>query len=365
MLLNYESPWGKPEKIKKTFNREELDIERLFKRFRGNKGGNSSPNFKNLIMMAFVALLGLWFVTGFYSVDQKEEAVVLRFGKFNRIAKPGLNYHLPAPIETILKIETMSIRREEIGFRSEAPYKTNRLLDARQLAKTAKKTAVHRESLMLTGDENIIDVHFVVHWNIKNIENYFFNLVEPAESVKDAAESAMREVIGYHQIFDALTDKKIEIMQQVKDILQQTLDNYKAGIEILSVELVHAEAPEAVIGAFRDVQTARANMESTINQAIAYRNDILPKARGQANVIYNEALAYKERVVNIANGEASRFNALYSEYEKAKEVTENRLYYEAYEKILTGKEKLMLDDKAGAVPYLALPEMLKKNNSGK
>ncbi len=312
-------------------------------------GGDGKRGFLLIVMVIFV----LWLASGMYLVKSDEQGVVMRFGQYHRTTSPGLNYHFPYPFEAVLTPRVTVVNRVEIGKRDEKNqrnYNSSNNID---------------ERLMLTGDENIVDINFEVQWQIRNAADFLFNIRDPEMTVKTTAESAMREIIGRTPIAVALAEGKLEIAQDTKNLLQQTLDSYKAGIEIVSVNLLDTDPPSQVIDAFRDVQTARADMETARNQAEAYRNDILPRARGEAQKLILDAEGYKQEVIARAQGEASRFSAVYNEYKLAKDVTQKRMYLETMEDILSGMDKIILDDKGtqGVMPYLPLPALKKNGKS--
>lgn len=308
----------------------------------GNNGG------KGFALIAIV--LGLLYLSsGVYFVKADEKGVVLRFGEYDRTSDSGLNYHLPYPFESVKTPRVTAINRVEIGFHS------------------GNKNAsgfVPEEGLMLTGDENIVDVNFEVQWKISDAPAYLFNVRGAEETVKAVSESAMREVIGKNLIATVLAEGKLQVEVGTKKLIQETLDSYKSGIEIVNVNLLKADPPSQVIDAFRDVQTARADLETARNQAEAYRNDILPKARGQAQQMVLESEGYKQEVIARAEGEASRFSAVYNEFKQAKDVTKKRIYLETMEEILQGMNKIIIDGKGsqGVVPYLPLPELKAKHD---
>ncbi|MFV9876004.1 MAG: FtsH protease activity modulator HflK [Rickettsiales endosymbiont of Dermacentor nuttalli] len=353
-----ESPWG--PKRPSSNNGNELDEllrnsqEKIQKVLRdGKKGGGK------FFVLVIIAVILVWLSSGFYNVEQGEHAVVLRFGKFVRLAMPGLNYHLPDPVEKVIKQRVERIESEEIGSRSAAQQ-----LDGVYFQRNATRQ-VPEESLMLTGDENLVDVNFIVQWKIRDIKQYIFNVLKPRDAVKSAAESAMRDVIGNTPIVVAQTEGRSVVENRVMELLQNMLDIYQAGIEVVNVRLLKVEPPIEVIDAFRDVQTARADKEREINQAQAYQNDIMPRARGEAAMILQEAEAYKQQVIAVATGEVSRFTALYKQYQNAQQLTRKRLYIEAMESILQNTNKIILDgniDK-NVVPYLPLGPAMKTNNT--
>lgn len=301
-----------------------------------------------------VVLLVLWALSGIYIVEPDEVGVVQRFGKFNRITTPGPHYHLPYPIEKVKTPKVTRIQRIEIGFRT----------ISKRFANNIQYRLVPEESLMLTGDENIIDVQFIVQYQIKNPQDYLFNIADPEKTVKDAAEAAMREVIGYNKIDSALTTGKLSIQNDTKRLLQDILDKYNSGIRVVAVQLQDVHPPRQVIDAFKDVASAKEDKIRYINEAEAYRNDLIPKTRGEVAAIINEAMAYRETVVRKAKGETSRFLAVLKEYKKAKNITRKRIYLETLEEILASSNvrKILFTDKSAqkVVPYLPLNRLERK-----
>ncbi len=330
------------------------DLEEMLRRgqdrFRrwmpGLRGG------RGLILLLLV-VIGIWLLTGFYRVEPDEQGVVLRWGEWTKTTQPGLNYHLPWPFETVIRPKVTKINRAEIGYRT--------LIDSNRGAVTRP---VPDESLMLTGDENIIDVKFTVFWRIRDAGQYLFNIQAPDRTVKDASESAMREVIGKSRLQSALAEERLLLAQQTHQLTQQVLDDYGAGIEITQVEPQDIAPPEAVIASFRDVQAARADQERAKNEAEAYRNDIIPRARGAAERLVQEGTAYKEEVVAKAEGEAARFLSIYGEFAQNPDVVRRRMYLETMETVLGGIDKVLIDSSAqgaqGVVPYLPLSELQRR-----
>ena len=343
----FESPWGN----KPAANNNEFDkfLKKGQQHFNNLLNNNANRSF---IVIAIVLVL-LWLASGFYNIEQEEQAVVLRFGKFTQVTTPGLNYHFPSPIEKIIIRKVTRAEKEEIGFRSASGSESFN-------SQRSVQRNVPEESLMLTGDENIIDINFTVQWNIKDIKDFVFNVKGPKETVKSAAESAMREVIGNMPVA-ANTEDRAMIEMSAKKLLQEMLDSYKVGIQISSFSIQKLDPPAEVIDAFRDVQTARADKEREINQAQAYQNDIIPRARGEASRIIQDAEAYKQEVVAIATGEVSRFDAIRTQYQLAKDVTKKRLYLEMMEQILPNIEKIIIDKDMGknVMSYLPLPQLNK------
>ncbi|MDB4070053.1 FtsH protease activity modulator HflK [Candidatus Pelagibacter sp.] len=328
------------------------DIQSKIKRFLpGGSSSGGKPIGLILIILAFV-----WLASGLYRVGPDEQGVVLRFGKFIKTTQPGLHYHIPLPVETVETPKVTKVNRIDIGFRSERDS---------GFSQGGGVADVPQESLMLTGDENIVNIDFSVFWVIKDAGKFLFEIQDPEGTVKAAAETAMREVIAKSKIQPVLTEGRAQIEIETQEIIQSILDEYNSGIQITQVQTQKADPPDQVIDAFRDVQAARADMERSKNEAEAYANDVIPRARGEAAKIMQAAEAYKQKVVAQAEGEASRFISIYNEYAKAKEVTQERMYLETMEKVLADIDKVIIEKNAGSgvVPYLPLPELGKKKAS--
>jgi membrane protease subunit HflK len=308
---------------------------------------------RSLALILIVALL-VWLTFGFYRVEPEEQGVAMIFGRWVATTQPGLRYNLPAPIGSVETPKVTRVNRVEVGFRSG--------LEAAQ-GGTARD--VPQESLMLTGDENIIDIQFVVFWQIKDAGQYLFNIRDPDETVKSVAESAMREIIGQTQFERARTQGRAEIEQRTVALMQKVLDSYGAGIEVTQVEMQKVDPPESTIAAFRDVQAARADKERMVNEAQAYFNEVTQQAEGEAQRIIKGAEAYKTAKIAISKGDAQRFLSVYDQYLLGKDVTMRRIYLETMEKVLGGMNKVLLDVPAGtaggAVPYLSIDELLKRS----
>jgi modulator of FtsH protease HflK len=303
------------------------------------------------IAVVAIAIVVIWLASGFYRVLPDEVGVVMRFGAYNRTTQPGLNYHLPVPIEKALTPSVTRVNRTEIGYRS-AEGTTARAVGTRQ---------VPEEALMLTGDENIVDINFTVFWVIKNAQAYLFNIRDPDATVKSAAESAMREVVGETPIAQALSEGRGKIETDTQHLLQSILDTYGAGIELTQLQLLRVDPPAPVIDAFRDVQRALADRERLRNEAESYRNDIVPRARGDAVRITQEAEAYRQEIIARSQGDANRFLSVYHAFTAAQDVTVQRLYLETMEEILKNSNKVIIDKSAqgesGVLPYLPLPAL--------
>jgi membrane protease subunit HflK len=347
-----KGPWGsgsqppgggsQPPDLEEILRRGQDKLRRVLPG--GNLGG------KGFALLALAAL-ALWGFSGFFRVEPDELGVVLRFGKDVREVQPGLNYHLPYPIESALTPKALRINKIDIGMRQ--------VEDGRGSA----TRNVPAESLMLTGDENIVDVDFAVLWKVKpaGVGEYLFNIQNPEGTVKAVAESAMREVIGRSDIEPILTGARQTIEAAVQELMQKTLDHYGAGILIQQVQLQKVDPPTQVIDAFRDVQAARIDLDRSVNEAQTYANRVVPEAKGNVAKITQAAEAYKSQTVAQATGETSRFTSIYEQYKKAPDVTRERMYLETMERVLGGADKIIIDGKdgSGVVPYLPLNELTK------
>ncbi|MFO0996468.1 MAG: FtsH protease activity modulator HflK [Alphaproteobacteria bacterium] len=333
------SPWGRGSPPQPP-NLEDLlrQGQDRFKRMMPRGGGNS-----NFILYVGIAIFFLWVASGIYYVPADAQGVVLRFGKWVDTTGPGLHYHLPTPIETVLKPRVLQVNSLDLGFRNLAGGR-------------GPKREVPEESLMLTGDQNIIDIDFNVQWRIKDAGQYLFNIRDPEQTVRVVAESAMREIVGRTGIQPALTEGRRTIETEAFQLMQKILDDYGAGIAITQVQLQEVHPPEPVIDAFNDVQRAIQDRDRMQNEAEAYRNDIIPRARGEAVKLVQDASAYKEKVVLESQGRAQHFLSVYNEYKNAKDVTTKRIYLETMEEILRGTPKYIVNGgREGVAPYLPLP----------
>ncbi len=319
----------------------------------GGGGGGEFLASLGLRGLGFVvlAVAGVWLASGFYRVQPDEQGVVLRFGAFDRTTLPGLNYHLPWPVESVLRPAVTRINRIDIGYRSGSG-------DARTVSgRDTPLRDVGEESLMLTGDENIIDINAAVFWRIRDAGAFLFATRNPAITVKSAAESVMREVIGRTPIQPALTDARAQIEAAVAKGVQVILDQYGSGVEITQVQLQKVDPPSAVIESFRDVQRANTDADRMRNEAESYRNDIVPRARGEAARLTAEADGARQSSIAEASGQAQRFLSVLKAYEAAKDVTMQRLYIETMQEILTKTPTVVVDAGVqGVVPYLPLGE---------
>jgi membrane protease subunit HflK len=347
-------PWGQGP----TGGGQSPDLEELLKRSQDRlkqamPGGGLGGGFLALILIVAIAAIGFYSFT--VSVQPNQEGVVLRFGKLDRTLTPGLKFRWPYPIETVYLPPVTNVNRAEVGLRMAANtsiFSTSGEISARD---------VPEESLMLTGDENIVDVDFIVLWRIKNAADFLFNIQNPEGTVKDVAESAMREIVGQNNIQPILTRSRQQNEEAVRNLMQTTLDSYGAGIQVTQVQMQKVDPPAEVIASFRDVQAARADQERLQNEADAYANRVIPEARGNAQRILQSAEAYKEQTVAEANGRADRFIDVYDEYAKAPDVTRKRMYLETMERVLGGTDKVIIDNQngngQGVVPYLPLNEL--------
>jgi membrane protease subunit HflK len=356
---NNGGPWGQGPR--NSGGSTPPDLEELLRRSQdrlrsvlpGGGGRNVSPFTLIVIVVLAAALIGYNFFT--FRVQPDELGVVLRFGKFNRQVQPGLSFRLPYPIETVYAPKVTRVGRVTIG----------QVLDDRTTTSSGRD--IPEESLMLTGDENIVDIDFSVFWLIKDASQYLFNMENPQASVKAAAESAMREVVGRSNIQPLLTQARQVTETDVQRLIQETLDEYGAGIQVTQVQLLKVDPPADVIASFRDVQAARADQERVQNEAQTYANKVIPEARGQAAQITAAANAYHDRVIAEARGQAERFNQVYESYKAAPDVTRRRMYLETLENIFGGMDKVIIDDKGngqGVVPYLPLDQLTRRPAAG-
>ena len=288
------------------------------------------PEFNFKITPVIFAGIVLWLLTGVYIVGPDEVGVVRTFGEFTRVTQSGLNWKFPAPIETANTPKVTEVKRIEIGFRS---------------LKNGQYRTVEKESLMLTGDENIVDAEMIVQYKIKDPVSYLFNIVEPELRVRQAAEASLRTVVGRNKIDETLTTGKFAIQEETKLQLQAILDKYESGIHVVAVQLQDVSPPKEVIGAFKDVASAKEDKNRMVNQAEGYRNDVIPKARGEAEAMIRDAEGFRDSRVKRAEGDAAKFTTILKEYNKAKTITEKRLYLETMEKVLPDVEKIIVPDK--------------------
>ena len=288
------------------------------------------PEFNFKILPLLGAALALWLFTGVYMVGPDEVGIVRTFGEYTRVTQSGLNYHFPYPIEQVNTPAVTQVKRIEIGFRTlnNGQYRT-----------------VEKESLMLTGDANIVDAEMIVQYKIKDPVAYLFNIVEPELTVRQAAEASLRTVVGRNNIDETLTTGKFKIQEGSKIQTQLILDKYESGIHIVAVQLQDVSPPKEVIGAFKDVASAKEDKNRMVNQAEGYRNDVIPKARGEAEAMIRDAEGFKQARIKRSEGDAAKFTTILKEYRKAKSITQKRLYLETMERVLPGIEKIIIPDK--------------------
>ena len=325
-------------------------VDKFRKKFGGGGSGGGGRNLSPWPILAVAAVL--YMASGIFIIGPDERGIVLRFGEAVREVGPGPGWHLPWPMEEVLKPSVTQIRKEEFGFRTV------------DVGPPARYRQVEPESLMLTGDGNIIKLEFIVQYRVKPepdaATDFLFNVRDPRATLRVASEAAMRQVVGSNKIDDALTDERQRIQTEAQEAMQLILDSYKSGIQIVTVQLQDVAPPDEVSDAFKDVISAEQDKERMINEARGYSNDVLPKARGQAARLINQADGYRQAKIERATGESERFNALFEEYSKARTITRTRLYLEAMEEILPNVDKVLIDGSAGnVVPYLPLDRLPK------
>jgi membrane protease subunit HflK len=314
--------------------------QQLIEMFGGQAGRDASPR---LIAGVVGALLALWVCSGLYNVQPAEQAVVTTFGAYSRSEGPGLHYHLPAPVERVEKVSTAALNRVDIGGgpAGDAP----------------------QESLMLTGDENIVDLNFTVQWRINSASNYLFRVKDPDDAVKAVAESAMREVVGKSRLQAILTNGRGQVQDETQALMQRILDNYGAGIDVVEVQIRSANPPREVIPDFQAVASASQAAQSAVNDANAYRNRVVNEAKGDASKIVQSAQGYREQVVRDAEGDASRFSQIDAEYRRAPAVTRERLYLETMQRVLAKSNKVVIDAKGSTAPIILPPDVFRPRNA--
>ena len=349
-------PWG-PRPGGPGPGGQQPDLEEILRRSQDRlrqamPGGRMGGPLAALIAAVVLLVIGFFGFT--VRVNPDELGIVLRFGEYVRQLPPGLNFRLPYPIERVELPKVTRINRIEVGMRGSS-----------ERGSATSLRDVPEESLMLTGDENIVDIDFVVLWQINNAPDYLFNIQNPEGTVKDVAESAMREIVGESDIEPILTAARAETESKVQQLIQRILDGYGAGIRIVQVQLQKVDPPAQVIDAFRDVQAARADQERLQNEAQTYANRVVPEARGEAERILQAAQGYRDRVIAEAKGQAARFEDVLAEYQKAPDVTRRRIFIETMQEVLSNTDKIIIDEKGGSgvVPYLPLSELQKQRSS--
>jgi membrane protease subunit HflK len=314
-------------------------FDRLNRRLRGFFGGPGGGVRPGAIAAVAGGAFALWAMSGLYVVQPNEEAVVTTLGAYSRSETPGLRYHLPAPIEHVEKVPVTSLNRIDVGGTPDAD--------------------VPQESLMLTGDRNIIDLDFSVTWRVSNASQFVFTLRDPEASVKAVAESAMREVVGRTPLDPILTTGRGQVQQQARDLMQRTLDAWGAGVRVDEVQIRSADPPQEVRAAFRDVASATQDASSAINEANTYRNRVINEAKGDAARIVQSSQGYREQAVREAVGDAARFNSIYGEYRRAPGVTRDRLYIETMQRVLARSNKVIVDSKGASAPIILPPDVFR------
>ncbi len=345
-----KDPWGQRRKpgagapdIDRIVRTLQQKFGGLFRGGGGVGGGGRASGFGFGLIVVVAAVI--WLLTGFYIVNQGEHGVVLRFGMKSEITQAGLRWHLPFPIESVEKVNVEKVSTIEIGYRSNP--------------RTGGKSKVPKEALMLTEDENIIDIEFAVQYKIKDAAEYLFNVRDPEITIAQATESAVREVVGKSTLDFALTEGRDQVSRSSRELLQQILDRYNIGVHIVTVETQKAQPPDEVKPAFDDAVKAREDEQRLINEAEAYANDVIPRARGGAARLIQEAEGYKASVIARADGDARRFTQIANEYVKAPAVTRERLYIETMEQVLSSTTTIFIDQKAGNnLIYLPLDKLV-------
>ncbi len=367
-----KNPWGNVSEIKKGRGNpwgtppsggsggrgnEPQDIDELIKNAQEGLKEVLPDNMNSgvAVILLILAVIALWLASGFHIVNPGEYGVIQRFGAWERTqVDEGLGYHLPAPIEKITKVNVNQQRSMSIGYTENRPSRRSGMITS--------KTGVQGESLMLTSDRNIVDLHMTIQWDIKSAEDFLFKIKDQENTIKKVSESAIREVVGQTEMFTIITTGRVLIEDKVKQIIQANLDEYHSGVNIKQVIIQKAEVHPDVQRAFQDVQSANQDADNTENIARAYRQEILPVARGQATKLLQEAQAYKQSQIAKATGDAERFTSIYKAYLKGKDVTKERLYIETMEDVLGNAEKIIIDSKnggSGVIPYLPLNELKK------
>ncbi len=340
------NPWGGRDR---SGSNPAPDLEEILKRSQERLRRMMPGGFGNLRGLWLIAavVLVFWGVSGFYRVQPDEQGVELLFGKYVKTTQPGLNYWFPIPIGEVIRPKVTQTNQVTVGFRGTGP-------NIRE---------VPQESHILAGDQNIADIQFVVQWRIREAGNFLFNMRDPELTVKAAAESALREVVGRNPLQSVMTNQRDLIAQQSRDLLQTIMDGYNSGVTILDLRIQKADPPKEVIDAFNDVQRAKQDEERLRNEALAYRNDIVPRAKGEAARMVQNATAEKEKLVKEAEGQAARFTAFYQTYVANKDITTRRMYLETMQEVLSKSEKIIIDENgkgSGVVPYLPLPAIGRK-----
>ena len=347
---NNQNPWGGNGQTPPELDEVIKDFKNKFGGIFGSQKSDKTPTTptppKGSFKLVFIIAFLVWILSGVYIIDPAEKGVVLRFGAFQEQTSQGPHWHLPFPVETLNRINVEQIRTAEIGFRNVA--NGNRRFGGN----------VSSESLMLTKDENMIDAKFAVQYKVNDAQAYLFNVANPDTTLRQVSESAIRQVVGQNSMDYILTEGRVSIADRIKEKSQELLDLYQTGLFITTVNMQDAQPPEQVQAAFSDAVKAREDKQRLINEAQTYANDILPKSRGLAARMLEESKAYKSEVVSKSEGEASRFKQILTEYEKAPEVTKERLYRETLEGVLASTSKVVVDSKANSMMYLPIDKLV-------
>jgi membrane protease subunit HflK len=314
-------------------------FEQLSNRLRDLLGGSGGQPRGRMLAIIGGGLVAIWLASGVYQVASNELGIITTFGAYTGRTNPGLNYHLPAPIQSVEKVPFTTLNKTEVGGTPAADAPS--------------------EGLMLTGDEQIIDLDFTVTWRVADPAAYLFAIREPRESVKAAAESAMREIVGKTSLQPIVSTARGQVQRETAELLQRTLDSWGAGITVVEVQISRANPPREVVAAFRDVQSAEQDAESAVNEANTYKNRVINEAKGDAAKIVQAAQGYREQAVREAQGEAARFNQIYGEYRRAPGVTRDRLYIETMQRILQGSNKVVIDAKGATAPIILPPDVFR------
>jgi len=353
MALN-DPQWGRrgsqgPPDLDDVWRRFNEKLNALFGRGRvpgGGPGSVAPKQFGGGLGLLIALVLLIWLASGFYIVDASQRGVVLRFGKYLETTQPGPRWHLPYPIESVEVVNLSQVRTVEVGYRNNV------------------RSKVLKESLMLTDDENIIDIQFAVQYILKSPEEYLFNNRSPDEAVLQAAETAIREIVGKSKMDFVLYEGREQVAAHATKLMQEILDRYRTGILISKVTMQNAQPPEQVQAAFDDAVKAGQDRERQKNEGQAYANDVIPKARGGAARLLQEAEGYRQRVIADAEGDASRFRQILVEYSKAPAVTRDRLYLDMMQQVLSSTNKVLIDQKSGTnLLYLPLDKLLREGGS--
>lgn len=362
------NPWGKPQgkpqgqgdkdnngPYRPSTQNGDIDLDAILRKARKNfdqfiPGGNGENTARFLVIGCAIAI-ALWLLSGLYFIQPNQNGVVLTFGKYTRTDEvPGPKWRIPWPIQSVNVVDVTTERRIQIGYTAN---------DTGYNARNANIS--HQESLMLTGDENIVDINFVVLWRVGNAKDFLYSVRDPEDTIAMVAASTMREIIGQTNIQPALTDARTQIQSDARALMQKLLDEYHTGVLINNVQLQKVDPPAAVVDAFNEVQRARQKKEELRNLAEAYRNDIIPRAKGEAEKMRQDAEAYKQQVVSKATGDANRFESVYAAYKNAPDVTSERMYLETLEQIVKATKTIIMGNKdSNVLPYLPLNELKKE-----